>query len=263
LQVNQWFDDKIEKSNATMIRFSIIVGVFITFALSLPSCPAFGASVPSLMCEEGVYSKVASRPPGDGRTAMVTEFPSPDGLMKIIVKEKPRSQPEVFVSVAGKEYEILFSPWPCPEFQWAPDSKAFFLTYSEGGAVGNYEVRVYYPSEREVRQLDPTPIVAKDFLAHYPKCFYPETPNFGAITWLKDSSRLLVAAEVLPHSNCDMMGTFAAYEIEIPSGQIIKKYGQLEAKKLFGSLLGTELRNADDDCFTKPGSCDIPMLHSK
>jgi hypothetical protein len=215
------------------------------------------------MCQEGVYSKVASTAPIDGVTSVTTEFLSPDGLKRIVVKSKPMSQPEVFVRVAGNEYPVGFSPWPCPEFQWAPDSEAFFLTFSDGGTVGNYKVFVYYPSKEGVKVLDPTSAVEKDFLARYPKCFDPEIPNFGGITWLKDSRRLLVAAEVLPHSNCDMMGTFAAYEIEVPSGRIVKKYGQLVAKQHFWNLLGPELRNANDDCFTKPGSCEIPMLHEK
>jgi hypothetical protein len=212
---------------------------------------------------EPAYSKQASTPQGDGEVAITTEFPSPDGLKAIVVKESAKSQPEVFVRIALKEFPVKFSPWPCPEFQWAPDSKAFFLTYSDGGAVGNYKVLVGYPSKNGVKVLDPTAAVKKDFLAHYPKCYEPETPNLGCVAWLKNSYRLLVAAEVLPHSNCDMMGTFSLYEIEVPSGKIIKKYSQLQAKKLFGELLGVELRNADDECFTKPGSCDIPGLHAK
>ena len=71
----------------------------------------------------------------------------------------------------------------------------------------------------------------------------------------------LVAAQVLPHSNCDAGGTFATYEVEVPSGTMRAKHSQLESKRLFPQLLGPELQNADDDCFTSPVSCRIPALH--
>ena len=244
-----------------MISFPLISSLLVAVAIIISTCPMAFAEGSRPICEEGVYSKVASMQRGNGAAVMISEFPSPDGLKKIIVKEKPRSQPEVFVRVGEKEHLVEFSPWPCPEFQWAPDSKAFFLTYSDGGAVGNYEVLVYYPSKQGLKVLNPSSFVKKDFLSHYPRCLEPETPNFGGVTWLDNSRRLLVAAEVLPHSNCDMMGTFSLYEIEVPSGKIVKKYGQLEAKKVFGNMLGVELRNAEDRCFTEPGSCNIPQLH--
>jgi hypothetical protein len=214
-------------------------------------------------CDDCSYSNVSSAFCSKKEITENKEFLSPDGLKKIIVKIKPMEQPKVYVAIAGHEYLVEFSPWPCPEFQWSSDSKAFFVTYSAGGSVGNYEVKVYYPSKEGIRIIDPTSAAQKNFLAHYPKCFDPETPNLAGIAWLKDSKRLLVAAEVLPHSNCDMMGTFAAYEIEVPTGRIIKKYKQIEAKKTFWNLLGPELRNANDECFTKPDACQIPMLHGK
>ena len=214
-------------------------------------------------CKECTYSNAASAfCPNQGITAK-KEFPSPDGLKKIIVKVKPMDQPKLYVSIAGHEYLVEFSPWPCPEFEWSHDSKAFFVTYSDGGSVGNFKVKVYYPSEEGLEMIEATSAIQNDFLDHYPKCFEPETPNIAGIAWVKDSELLLIAAEVLPHSNCDMMGTFAAYEIEVPSGKIIKKYAQLDAKKRFWRLLGPELRAADDNCFTNPGFCEIPMLHGK
>lgn len=232
-----------------------IIAIFLTLQVIA------SAAQQDTTCKKCTHSNVASAYCPENETNSKKEFPSPDGLKKIIVKVKPMEQPKLFVGITGHEYPVLFSSWPCPEFQWSQDSKAFYVTYSDGGAVGNFEVKVYYPSGEGVNIIDPTSAAQKDFLAHYPKCFEPETPNLAGIAWIKDSNHLLIAAEVLPHSNCDMMGTFAAYEIEVPSGNILKKYGQLEAKKMFWRLLGPEFRNADDTCFTKPGSCEIPMLH--
>ena len=214
-------------------------------------------------CKDCVYSNVASAFCFPADKIAKKEFPSPDGLKKIIVKVKPESAPDIFVEIEGHEFPINFSPWPCPEFEWSQDSKAFFLTYSDGGAVGNYRIIVGYPSGKGVKIIDPSSYVQRDFLAHYPTCFEPEGPNIGGIAWLKDSHHLLIAAEVLPHSNCDMSGTFAAYLIEMPSGKIVKKFGQIEAKQEFGGLLGLELRNSDDECFTSPGACEIPSLHGE
>jgi hypothetical protein len=74
------------------------------------------------------------------------------------------------------------------------------------------------------------------------------------------STSLLIAVEVPPHSSCASMGTFEAFEIEVPSGKVISHYNQLTAKKLFKSDLGAELLGADDSCIRKPQSCVPPGL---
>ena len=152
--------------------------------------------------------------------------------------------------------------WPCPEVLWSPDSKAFLLNYSTGGLIGDFEVGVYYPSSGGLHTVDPSVAARRDFLAHYPKCFSPENPNLAGIAWLTES-RILVAAEVHPHSNCDSMGMFATYEVDLPSGTIAHKHEQLESKRRFGHLLGQRLKDADDECVRHPRSCWIPALHKK
>jgi hypothetical protein len=37
------------------------------------------------------------------------------------------------------------------------------------------------------------------------------------------------------------MGTFEAFVIQLPSGRVVSKYGQMEAKRSFSSLIGSEL----------------------
>lgn len=59
------------------------------------------------------------------------------------------------------------------------------------------------------------------------------------------------------------MGIFWAYEINLPDGEIAKKYSQLEAKKTFWESLGEEHRNAEDECIRDPKSCWVPQLHEK
>ena len=56
------------------------------------------------------------------------------------------------------------------------------------------------------------------------------------------------------------MGTFEAFEITIPQGQVKLRYGQFETKRLFHDDLGPELRNASDGCVRDPASCVPPGL---
>lgn len=188
---------------------------------------------------------------------------SPDHLKRIVIYEPVKgdvTSEKFFITVGGKRIQ-LFVGHVEPEVLWSPDSKAFAETYSDGGAVGTFHMVIYYVEKDKLRATEPTGAVTKEFLSHPRVCFEPEDPNIGAIKWIKDSSEILVAAETLPHSNCDNMGTFRAYTIRLPGDGIVKSYGQIEAKKLFWKHLGTELRTAHDDCILKPGSCDIPQLH--
>ncbi len=239
------------------MRVPAIQGVISTIILSL----ALGQ--PPGTAEDGHrqwgFAQTAAAPCPDGRPASAT-YAAPDGKKALITLGADGSS-RVYLAVEGARHALQYAAWPCPEFQWSADSKAFFLNYSNGGTVGEYDVKIYYPSRDGVRTIDPTRSVRQDFRAHYPKCFSPETPNIAGVAWLEGSRRLLVAAQVLPHSNCDAMGTFAAYEVEIPSGNILRKHGQLEAKSRFWELLGPELRRANDACIRDSESCWIPALH--
>lgn len=187
---------------------------------------------------------------------------SPDGS-NTIQATRAREGFWSWTIVRGKKSQTLsLASWACPEFRWSSDSTAFFANYSDGGAVGEWNMSVHRWENGHWHEIDITQAVRGDFKRSYPKCFEPEDPNLAGVAWWKGSSRLLVAAEVLPHSNCDAMGTFALYAVLVPSGRILNKYPQLQAKKRFLNLLGSELRNANDDCIRKPSSCFIPALHS-
>jgi hypothetical protein len=199
----------------------------------------------------------------EGKSDAHDRLVSPDKRMTVVSRHGPAGEVYWNIAKGDKLLELDAGDWPCPEFLWAPDSSAVTMTYSDGGAIGNYHVAVYQPANYLRQGIDVTADAMKDFLAHYPKCYDPEDPNLAAVAWLPSTGHLLIAAEVLPHSNCDDMGTFALYEVTVPTGKIVRKYGQLEAKRRFGKKLGPELMNADDECFKKPGSCQIPDLHKK
>ena len=182
---------------------------------------------------------------------------SPDGTKSIIVQpiHNPQSEATTAVTVAanGHTYKTSIGSWVNAELAWSPDSQAFFVTYSDGGNVGTYHVKVFYVSDSGLRIVEPVPNGRTLFK---PTCFDPEWPNVAAIKWLEnDSSRLLVAAQVPPHSSCASMGTFRAFEISLPEGAIVSRYGQIEAKSSFGSDMGKMLQNASDDCVRHPQTC--------
>lgn len=163
----------------------------------------------------------------------------------------------------GRESIVDTAAWNCPEIGWSPTSDRFFVTYSDGGLVGAYKVSAYRILAGRWEHLDRGDYVQHDFLRGYPKCFDPETPNLFGVAWSSDGRRLLVAAQVRNHSNCDDMGTFKLYEVAVPGGTILHRYSQLEAKAAFYGVLGPGLRAADDACLTHPGSCHVPMLHGR
>ena len=147
------------------------------------------------------------------------------------------------------------------ELVWAPDSSAAFFTGSDGGNVGTYHTHVIYRRDGRLAQVDLSPTIAESF-GHPVRCYDPEPPNVGGVAWL-GKDRLLVAAEIPPHSNCDAMGTFTAYEVDLKTLTIVKTYSQREAKRRFRAVLGAELRNADDTCARRPRDCEIPQLHGR
>jgi hypothetical protein len=82
-----------------------------------------------------------------------------------------------------------------------------------------------------------------------------EAPNLYAIGFL-DRSHALIAAETVHHSVCDCYGSFRAYEIELPSGKIVKAFDQALSKKMFDGNLPWDLSKAPNDNWdTDPKSC--------
>jgi len=184
-------------------------------------------------------------------------IPSPDGKKAIIVRPPQRPDSDethtVMVKANGREYRTSIGAWVNAEAVWSPDSKAFFITYSDGGNIGTYHLKVVYVNETGLHVIEPIPNGRKLFA---PTCFDPERPNVAGIRWLgNDASRLLIAVQVPPHSSCASMGTFRGFEIALPGGAVLSRYGQIETKRSFGGDLGVELLGAEDDCIRSPDTC--------
>lgn len=170
--------------------------------------------------------------------------------------------PEISVAVGAKSFPTAIGYLTDAEIAWSPDSLAFAETHTNGGAVGDFEVTIYHVFTSGLRYTVPTKYVEKNFMTWPVRCAGPrEGPNLAFVKWGEDSRTVYLAAEILPHSICDEMGTFKLYKVALPSGKILRIWDQLQAKKEFWNSLGQELRGAEDDCIRDPFSCYVPYNH--
>lgn len=171
-----------------------------------------------------------------------------DRRLRVLSRDKKRS-----LVVDGAGISILENGKKIPgiedegveslaEVSWAPDSKALFITWSDGGEIGTWRVSTYFVDPGKVRKGDPTNQVKTSFKKQY-ACERSEEPNIAAIKWVKDSKSLLVVAEAPPHSSCPKMGNVRGYIIDVPGGQISDQFDQTRLKNTWGRYLGSRLKD--------------------
>ncbi len=144
---------------------------------------------------------------------------------------------------------------------WSPDSRAFFVSGGNGGAYWGNWVYVYVLSDPKLEPIDIAQKAQRDMLKEFPSCkaAYPNAGDSGGcqkasrpidvetciktevnpgydpeynmtgIDWV-NASTILVMAEVPCSSSyggimCQVMG----YELEVPTGRILKR---IDAKQL-------------------------------
>ncbi|MBI5843776.1 MAG: hypothetical protein HZB23_03805 [Deltaproteobacteria bacterium] len=187
--------------------------------------------------ESGEWAKEAALLHGETHKARRIEVISPDKRKVAVISGVTlgvRMDGKNLTVTGHTEIETL------AEMQWSADSSAFFITESYGGAVGDWHVTVYLLGEKKVESYDVTQKAFPAFKKHF-VCIEPEDPNFGALKWLEGSKKLLVAAEVPPHSSCPEMGKLRGYVIEVPSGNILKEYEEDKLRTIFGEYFGNRL----------------------
>ncbi len=188
----------------------------------------------------------------------VLSLASPDRRSTVRGRFLPGRVEHIVLSTSGAlgRHSLTISPDANSELMWAPGSNAFFVTVNEGGLVGGYDLIAAgrFRGGYEVRKLGAR--VRRAYGAS--PCDDGEQVNVAGVGWLPNG-HLIAAAEVPPHSACDFMGTFKAFEIDVGRGRVVGRWRQLEAKRRFSAMLGPRLQGSWDDCARDPSACVRPQ----
>ena|SRR2546422_369590 len=215
--------------------------VLIATAVLLTGAGPMTEPKPGIWSAKAVYlwpgpTALADRPLG-GRAIEVL---SPDGKNTLVVRDGALTVRTAVGSTlpAGSPLHVE----DLAEVSWAPDSKAFYVTQSDGGWVGSWYLMVYLLSSDGLGEADISQAALKDFQSRVSGC-PEEKANIAAIGWDGGSKKLLLVAEAPPHSSCRDMGKIHGYLVAVPTGEILAKYDRRSIEKSWGSLLGQRLKD--------------------
>jgi len=145
----------------------------------------------------------------------------------------------------GRLFERSFTFGLKAEVLWAPDGSRFAITGSTEGANVRFHTAIVTLADDTLGWIDLTPSIEQAF-GHPVKCESPEPPNVAAVTW-RSNRRLIVAAQIVNHLNCDSVGAFTAYEVNAVTGHVEHTYDQLDATRRWRASLGTALLDLHKD----------------
>jgi hypothetical protein len=187
---------------------------------------------------------------------------SPDGKKTVTVRRVGKETPdtEMIVRSDGTILRARVRFGLNAEVLWSSDSEAFAITGSAEGANGQFQTDVFYVASDRLRRVPLTLLLERAF-GHPVRCGSPEVPNVVAVEWITPSKRLLLATQIIHHSNCDSYGTFAGFVVDLEKMQVVRRLNQIAMKREFGAHLGPELRDANDSCLLRPKSCYVPANH--
>ncbi len=144
---------------------------------------------------------------------------------------------------------------------WSPDSTKFFLSGSEGSALGPMYVDIYRLDDPKLEPIDVTALALKDMVATFPPCraknidmydCHQLTDDPGSfismsgVDWLPDSSAIVVIAQVMPSSRLGgIMGQMMGYVLEVPTGKILQRMEAREFTRKWQRSLALKIDPAD------------------
>jgi len=195
---------------------------------------------------------------GTGRIFVSSSSNARSRLRARWIEARPGSEEEpLLLDLSGAigRYRLRLVPGTGTEILWAPRGDALMVTTSGGGLNGIYDLILVDRFRGRIRERNVSALIRARF-GHPIRCDYPEPPNVAGVAWLP-SGNILVAAEIVHHSNCDSYGTFAAYEVNPAGPRIVRAYDQIEAKNRFRLLLGWEIADAPDRCVARPAGCRV------
>ena len=221
------------------------------------------ATAPDQASASGIYSSHAAPIWGQLGSDLnhQVRVTSPDGKSVAVARFADVGDGYVRITTNGSigKRTVSLGAGVASELVWSPSSDAFFVTTSDDGANGHFRTIVVGRGQKGPVVRDLSALVERRF--GFPvKCGWKELPNIGGIRWTASGS-VIVAAEIVAHSNCDSFGTFQAYEVDWRASRILKSFSQLEAKRLFSADLGDELKGASDECALAPRRCWVSTNH--
>jgi len=203
------------------------------------------------------------------RKRLIIHYPTPDdSILQAYLR--------VTTPGSGTREAALPEGFQNIDLLWSPDSHAFFVDAGNGGGYWGFWVYVYLVDD-PTEPRDVTENAQRDMLAEFPACktAYPNAEdttgckkisrpvdvetcmkaeanpkyspeyNMTAIDWITPSS-ILVMAEVPRSSSyggimCQVMG----YELEVPTGRIIKRIDAKELKRDWQKSMAWDFRIPD------------------
>jgi hypothetical protein len=238
------------RSNRFRKSHSSLVVCFVFFAMSLPSSGRADRRKGTPPPEIGYWSSEARIIPNTWVYPLYTltsvKIDSPDHNSSINGEGD-----DVSVTIGDKTLPTSLGKKTDVEVGWAPDSKRFFISWTDGGLVGRWHVEVYDVSAgvlREIKGIEKRPrrdfdqlvrrlprpanTLAEPEIALWESARYCYSNAVGA-QWLKGSDELLVSLTVDPEGDCKQGGEFRVYRVAVPSGTILERFGEEEAHRLF------------------------------
>lgn len=161
-----------------VFRFCIVLALFVTACVAQP-VPRRAVDRKAFFARYGAnfWQRLY------GGSKGLVRVQSPDGQKTVTARLTPKSDVmEVLVTAFGKEFPTEIGNQVNCEVLWAPDSRAFFVTWSESGLVGFYRVDVYIVDSGAVRRVE----LIRTYIdrAHRAKrriCECDEDPNVVAV----------------------------------------------------------------------------------
>jgi hypothetical protein len=206
----------------------LLVAASLSPLIAEESCPPIGWS-------RGYFSGLAAQPCRENLDHKPVTILSPDQKRLLLVKKE-----EVFEkAVDGGSPEKLFAYTPGEEFLWSPDSSVVLVSFCFGAAglcgVGSSVDAEGTPTIAE--------IVRKDFASRHADQECYTNVNVGALTWLDNTDKIVVVAEVPPSPPCvgHNEGYFDSMVVSLSERKVLTRSNMQETIHRWHSILGTGL----------------------
>jgi hypothetical protein len=117
------------------------------------------------------------------------------------------------------------------EVGWSPDSSEFFISYSDGGAIGGYRVHLYRVAGNTLRKSGvPTTVAERFKTKHWCES---RGNNLFFLDWTPDSKVALFVAEVYPTGDCGKeLGVYRGYAVRLQDEKILRIFGEKQTDSI-------------------------------